>query len=70
VNAGNIMSVVEASTSILAAARDDGLFGPSSVTWRVIGHPMAFVGGLRSLIIGALHPLVAAGTVVCTEPIP
>lgn len=24
---------------------------------------MAFVGGLRSLIIGALHPLVAAGTV-------
>jgi len=57
------MSFVATTTSLLAAARDDGLFGPSSVTWRVVGHPMAFVGGLRSLIIGALHPLVAAGTV-------
>jgi uncharacterized protein (DUF2236 family) len=42
---------------------DDGLFGPSSIAWKVVGHPMAFVGGLRSLIIGALHPLIAAGTV-------
>jgi len=54
---------VATSTPVLAVARDDGLFGPSSVAWRVVGHPMAFVGGLRSLIIGALHPLVAAGTV-------
>jgi len=57
------MRAVATSTSVLAVARDDGLFGPSSVAWRVVGHPMAFVGGLRSLIIGALHPLVAAGTV-------
>jgi uncharacterized protein (DUF2236 family) len=57
------MTFVATSTPMLAAARDDGLFGPSSVTWRVVGHPMAFVGGLRSLIIGALNPLVAAGTV-------
>ena len=57
------MTFVATTTSLLAAARDDGLFGPSSVAWRVVGHPMAFVGGLRSLIIGALHPLVAAGTV-------
>jgi uncharacterized protein (DUF2236 family) len=54
---------VATSTPVLAIARDDGLFGPSSVAWRVVGHPMAFVGGLRSLVIGALHPLVAAGTV-------
>ena len=57
------MRAVATSTSVLAVARDDGLFGPSSVAWRVVGHPMAFVGGLRSIIIGALHPLVAAGTV-------
>jgi len=57
------MRTVATSTSVLAVARDDGLFGPTSVAWRVVGHPMAFVGGLRSLIIGALHPLVAAGTV-------
>jgi uncharacterized protein (DUF2236 family) len=57
------MTPVATSTSVLAVARDDGLFGPTSVAWRVVGHPMAFVGGLRSLIIGALHPLVAAGTV-------
>jgi uncharacterized protein (DUF2236 family) len=54
---------VATSKPVLAVARDDGLFGPSSVAWRVVGHPIAFVGGLRSLIIGALHPLVAAGTV-------
>src|ERR1051325_5486774 len=54
---------VSGSTTGLTDRIDDGLFGPSSVAWKVVGHPMAFVGGLRSLIIGALHPLVAAGTV-------
>lgn len=40
---------------------DTGLFGPSSVAWRVVGHPAAFVGGLRSLIVQSLHPLAMAG---------
>ncbi|MBV9213550.1 MAG: DUF2236 domain-containing protein [Actinobacteria bacterium] len=40
---------------------DDGLLGPDAVAWRVIGHPGALVGGLRSLIIQSLHPLAMAG---------
>jgi uncharacterized protein (DUF2236 family) len=39
-----------------------GLFGPESVTWRVHGSAaVTLVGGLRSLIIQALHPLAMAG---------
>jgi uncharacterized protein (DUF2236 family) len=38
-----------------------GLLGPDSVAWRVIGHPVSLVGGLRSLIIQSLHPLAMAG---------
>jgi uncharacterized protein (DUF2236 family) len=41
--------------------RDDGLLGPESVAWRVIGHPVSIVGGLRSLIVQSLHPLAMAG---------
>ncbi len=40
---------------------DEGLFGPRSMAWRVIGHPVALVGGLRSLLIQSLHPLAMAG---------
>ena len=40
---------------------DRGLLGPDSVAWRVIGHPVALVGGLRSLIVQSLHPLAMAG---------
>jgi uncharacterized protein (DUF2236 family) len=41
--------------------RDDGLIGPDAVAWRVIGHPGALIGGLRSLILQSLHPLAMAG---------
>jgi uncharacterized protein (DUF2236 family) len=42
--------------------RDDpGLFGPGSVTWRVHADASMFIGGLRSLLIQTLHPLVMAG---------
>ena len=35
---------------------DLGYFGPDSVTWRVHGEPVAIVGGLRALLLQALHP--------------
>ena len=39
-----------------------GLFAPDSVTWRVHGSPaVTLVGGLRGLVIQALHPLAMAG---------
>jgi uncharacterized protein (DUF2236 family) len=40
---------------------DDGFFGPSSVTWRLGGDLSGPVGGLRSLLMQALHPLAMAG---------
>ena len=41
--------------------RREGILGPESVAWRVIGHPVSIVGGLRSLIVQSLHPLAMAG---------
>jgi uncharacterized protein (DUF2236 family) len=41
--------------------RDNGLLGPDSAAWRVIGHPVSIVGGLRSLLVQSLHPLAMAG---------
>ncbi|MDT7582042.1 MAG: hypothetical protein QOK35_3306 [Pseudonocardiales bacterium] len=41
---------------------DTGLFGPHSVTWRLHLEPVLFVGGLRALILQALHPWVMIGT--------
>jgi uncharacterized protein (DUF2236 family) len=40
---------------------DPGLFGPGAVSWRVIGDVASFVGGIRALLIQAVHPEVVAG---------
>jgi uncharacterized protein (DUF2236 family) len=40
---------------------DVGLFGPESITWRIHADPSMLVGGLRALLIQALHPLAMAG---------
>jgi uncharacterized protein (DUF2236 family) len=42
-------------------AADDGLFGPTSVAWRVSTDLAWPVAGLRSLLMQALHPLAMAG---------
>ena len=40
---------------------DLGLFGPDSVTWRVHADPAMAFGGLRALLLQALHPVAMAG---------
>ncbi len=35
---------------------DVGYFGPDSMTWRLHGDPLTMVGGLRALLLQALHP--------------
>lgn len=40
---------------------DHGLFGPDSVTWRVMGEPILLVGGLRALLMQGLHPRAMRG---------
>lgn len=48
--------------SATAATRDlEGLFGPDSVTWRVHADPILWIGGLRALLLQAMHPAVLAG---------
>ncbi len=44
------------------ARRDDGLFGPNSVAWRVHGDITSMmVGGVCGLLLQMLHPAVLAG---------
>jgi uncharacterized protein (DUF2236 family) len=40
---------------------DLGLFGPDSVTWRIHADPSMLIGGIRALMVQALHPLAMAG---------
>lgn len=49
------------SATASSPATDLGLFGPGSVTWRIHAHPVMLVGGLRALLIQALHPHAMAG---------
>jgi uncharacterized protein (DUF2236 family) len=41
---------------------DHGLYGPGSVTWRIMGEPVIWVAGFRALYMQALHPKVMRGT--------
>ncbi len=41
--------------------RDDGLFGPRSIVWRVNRDSCFPLAGMRSLMTQALHPLAMAG---------
>lgn len=40
----------------------DGLYGPGSVTWRVMARPEILVGGFRAAYLQSLHPRVMRGT--------
>jgi uncharacterized protein (DUF2236 family) len=41
---------------------DFGLFGPDSVTWRVLSEPVMWIAGVRAMYMQALHPRVMLGT--------
>lgn len=55
-----------------AQPADLGYFGPDSVSWRVLADPLAMAGGLRALLLQALHPeamvLMDAKTVFRDQP--
>jgi len=55
------------------AREDDGLFGPGSVTWRVMSSRIMWVAVVRALYLQALHPRVIRGTLqnaaTITEPV-
>src|ERR1700748_494733 len=63
---GDVSGLVERSAASYAASvpehpADEGFFGPHSVTWRLSTDLSGPIGGLRSLMIQALHPLAMAG---------
>jgi uncharacterized protein (DUF2236 family) len=39
----------------------DGLFGPDSISWDVLREGSVMIGGVRALLMHAVHPLVVAG---------
>jgi uncharacterized protein (DUF2236 family) len=55
------------------AREDGGLFGPGSVTWRVMNSRIMWVAVVRALYLQALHPRVIRGTLqnaaTITEPV-
>ena len=52
---------------------DEGLFGPASVTWRLMNSRIMWVAVIRALHLQALHPRVVRGTLqnaaTITEPV-
>jgi uncharacterized protein (DUF2236 family) len=40
---------------------DAGLFGPASVSWRILAYPATLLGGVRALLLQSLDPLTVAG---------
>ena len=52
---------------------DEGLFGPASVTWRLMSSRIMWVAVLRALYLQALHPRVIRGTLqnaaTITDPV-
>ena len=45
-----------------AGSAGDGLYGPGSVTWRVLSEPVMWIAGVRAMYLQALHPRVMLGT--------
>jgi uncharacterized protein (DUF2236 family) len=56
----DISSGAEVAGAVPAPAGDDPLYGPGSITWRVHADPVFAIGGVRALILQALHPLTMA----------
>jgi uncharacterized protein (DUF2236 family) len=56
-------SRIEGVPSTDSGGGDFGLFGPGSMAWRLHREPAMLVGGLRALIVQALHPLAIAAVV-------
>src|SRR5437016_8658089 len=44
-----------------AGAMSQGMFEPANVTWKVHADPAMLIGGMRALLVQALHPLAMAG---------
>jgi uncharacterized protein (DUF2236 family) len=60
---GALLPSARRSLPISDTTPDPGLFGPGSVTWRVMAEPRLMLGAGRALLMQAAHPLVAEGAI-------
>lgn len=51
----------ELDAAHIAAATDDGWFGPQSVAWKIHSDACLLIGGIEALLRQTLHPLAMAG---------
>ena len=58
-----LMPSAKGELPITDTQREPGLFGPGSVTWRVMAEPVLMLGAGRALLMQAAHPLVAEGAI-------
>jgi uncharacterized protein (DUF2236 family) len=55
-------SSTEQRINYLEPAGDPGIFGPDSVTWRVLGNPASvFIGGITAVLLELAEPSVRSG---------
>lgn len=58
-----LMPSAQRALPISDPAPEAGLFGPGSVTWRVMAESVLMLGAGRALLMQAAHPLVAEGAI-------
>ena len=59
---GDPMTMTTGPAKTVEEPTDLGLFGPTSVTWRVQLEPVLWVAGMRALLLQSLHPQVMRAT--------
>src|SRR5487761_1975866 len=67
VTSSGAQQAADDDAELLRIAPDPGIYGPQSVSWRVHGDPLLGLGGLRALLLQALHPLAMAGVAAHSE---
>jgi uncharacterized protein (DUF2236 family) len=58
---------VQSQGLLLDRSPDPGLFGPVSITWRVVREPLLLLSGSRALLMQLAHPLVAQAVIDHSE---
>src|SRR5437763_12942032 len=57
----SVTGITVAAACEAARVKDEGLFGPESLTWQVHADPILWIAGLRALLLQAVHPAAMAG---------
>src|SRR4051812_17723732 len=57
----SVTGITVAGACEAARVKDEGLFGPESLTWQVHADPILWIAGLRALLLQAVHPAAMAG---------